>query len=56
MKKKVIKEKKGKSDKIIKKKKDNKDSKKDSIEASAKNINKMQSTDDNEKSGWWSEK
>ncbi len=56
VKKKMTKEKKGKIDKIIKKKKDNKDSKKDSIEASAKNINKMQSTDDNEKSGWWSEK
>ncbi len=56
VKKKTTKEKKGKGDRIIKKKKDNKDSKNDIIEASAKNINEIPSTNDNEKSGWWSEK
>ena len=56
VKKKTTKEKKEKSEKIIKKKKDNKDSKNDIIETSAKNINEMQGTNDNEKSGWWSEK
>ncbi len=56
VKKKTTKEKKEKSDKIIKRKKDTKDSKNDIIETSTKNINEMKGTNDNEKSGWWSEK
>ncbi len=55
VKKKVIKEKKEKINKLIKKKKNNKDAEKDDISSSSKNINEMPSTNDDEKSGWWSQ-
>ena len=55
VKKKTTKETKEKSDKIIKKKKKTKNSKNDIIETSTKSINEIKDTNDNEKSGWWSE-
>ncbi len=56
VKKKATKEKKRKSVKLIKKKKDNKESENKIIETTAENINEIQGTNDDEKSGWWSEK
>ncbi len=56
VKKKTTKVKKTKSVKIIRKKKNNKNSENDIIEASSENINEIASTNDDEKSGWWSEK
>ena len=55
VKKKITKETKEKSGKIIKKKKNTKISKNDIIETSTKSINEIKDTNDNEKSGWWSE-
>ncbi|MDC0192687.1 ribonuclease E/G [Alphaproteobacteria bacterium] len=56
IKKKATKEKKEKSVKLVKRKKNNKESEIEIIETTAKNINEMQGTNDDEKSGWWSEK
>ena len=55
VKKKITKEKKVKNNKLIKKKKINIDNAKDDVEVTSKNINEISKTNDDEKSGWWSE-
>ena len=56
VKKKVTKEKKEKNNKLIKKKKTNTDTVKDDVEVTSQNINKISKKNEDEKSGWWSEK
>ena len=56
VKKKVTKEKKERSNKLIKKKKNNANTDKDDLKVTSQNINEISKKNDDEKSGWWSEK
>ena len=56
VKKKVTKEKKERSNKLIKKKKNNANTDKDDLKVTSQNIDEISKKNDDEKSGWWSEK